>query len=394
MELAEFRAQTRAWLEDNCPAGARGPGPVHTGSRLIPIPHPDLDVWLERMAAKGWTTPTWPTEYGGAGLSTAEYLVLLEEMRAAGARAPLSNRGPTMVGPTILEYGTEEQKRRLLPMIARGEGAWCQGYSEPGAGSDLASLRTSGVLDGDQYVINGHKIWTSDGDWCEWMFLIVRTNPEASKHEGISFFVMKMDQPGITVKPIQMISGASPFCETFFDDAVADKRDMIGKPNEGWTVGKRLLQHERSGMEMLAAGATSGRRAARIVEIAKAYAPTTAGGHIEDPATRDAVINQEMQTLALRLTQRRIAQEASDGRTPGPATSIMKIVSTEIEKDHAELTVQLMGTQGQGWEGAAFTEQEIGATRRFLSSRAASIYSGSNEIQANIIAKRVLGLPD
>ncbi|MBJ39055.1 MAG: acyl-CoA dehydrogenase [Gammaproteobacteria bacterium] len=394
MDLATFRAETRAWLEENCPQGARGVGPVHSGSRLIPVPHPDLDIWLERMAEKGWTTPTWPAEYGGAGLSTDQYLILLEEMRAVGARAPLSNRGTTMVGPTILEYGTEEQKRRLLPMIARGEGAWCQGYSEPGAGSDLASLRTTGVLDGDQYVINGHKIWTSDGDWCEWMFLIIRTNPDASKHEGISFFVMKMDQPGVTVKPIRMISGASPFCETFFDDAIADKRDMIGKPNEGWTVGKRLLQHERSGMEMLAAGATSSRRAAGIVDIARAYVPTTDAGRIAEPATRDAVINQEMQTLALRLTQRRIAQESSDGRTPGPATSIMKIVSTEIEKDHAELTIQLMGTQGQGWEGAQFSEQEVAAHRRFLSSRAASIYSGSNEIQANIIAKRVLGLPD
>ncbi len=393
-QIAIFRAEVRSWLKANCPPGARGAGPVHSGSRMVPVAHPDLDVWLERMARKGWTTPTWPEEYGGAGLSTEEYLVLLEEMRTVGARAPLSNRGTTMVGPTILEYGTEEQKLRLLPMIARGEGAWCQGYSEPCAGSDLASLRTSAVLDGDQYIINGHKIWTSDGDWCEWMFLIVRTNPNASKHESISFFVMKMDQPGVTVKPIQMISGASPFCETFFDDAFADKRDMIGKPNEGWTVGKRLLQHERSGMEMLAAGATSGKRAAGIVDIARAYVPTTSSGRITDPAARDSVIKQELQTLALRLTQRRIAQEASDGRTPGPATSIMKIVSTEIEKDHAELTTQLMGLQGQGWEGESFTEQEVAANRRFLSSRAASIYSGSNEIQANIIAKRVLGLPD
>ncbi len=393
MDIKTFRTETRAWLEANCPPGARGPGQVHTGSSFIPRPDPDLDTWLTRMAAKGWTTPTWPKAFGGASLSTAEYLVLLEEMRAIGARPPLSNRGTTMVGPTILEYGTEEQKLRLLPMIARGEGAWCQGYSEPGAGSDLASLRTSGELDGDHYLINGHKIWTSDGDTSEWMFLLVRTNPAASKHEGISFFVMKMAQPGVRVSPIRMISGSSPFCETFFDNAIADKQDMIGKPNEGWTVGKRLLQHERSGMEMLASGGTATRRAVGLADIARQYIGESEG-RIIDPAARNAVISQEMETAALRLTQRRIAQESSDGRTPGPVTSIMKIVSTEIEQAHAELITHLMGSQGQGWEGPEFSEAEVMATRRFLSSRAASIYSGSNEIQRNIIAKRVLGLPD
>jgi alkylation response protein AidB-like acyl-CoA dehydrogenase len=319
-------------------------------------------------------------------------VTLLEEMKAVGARPPLMNRGVTMVGPTVLEFGTEEQKRRLLPVIARGDGAWCQGYSEPGAGSDLASLRTAAVPDGDQFIINGHKIWTSDGDYCEWMFLLVRTDPEVPKHDGISFFVLKMDQPGIEVRPIRMISGSSPFCETFFDDAVADKRDMIGEINRGWTVGKRLLQHERSGMEMLVAGSTA-RRTAGVIDVAREYVGTQ-HGRLADGAVRDSVSGYEMNAHALRLTQRRIVDEATDGKTPGAVTSIMKIVSTELEKEHTELMAALRGSQGYGWEGDAFNADELMGTRRWLSTRAASIYSGSNEIQKNIIAKRVLGLPD
>ncbi len=392
MSLDQFRSEARAWLAASCPQGARGPGQGHTGSSKIPLEHTDLQVWLERMAEKGWTTPTWAREYGGAGLSSREYVTLLEEMKAVGARPPLMNRGVTMVGPTVLEFGTEEQKRRLLPVIARGDGAWCQGYSEPGAGSDLASLRTAAVPDGDQFIINGHKIWTSDGDYCEWMFLLVRTDPEVPKHDGISFFVLKMDQPGIEVRPIRMISGSSPFCETFFDDAVADKRDMIGEINRGWTVGKRLLQHERSGMEMLVAGSTA-RRTAGVIDVAREYVGTQ-HGRLADGAVRDSVSGYEMNAHALRLTQRRIVDEATDGKTPGAVTSIMKIVSTELEKEHTELMAALRGSQGYGWEGDAFNADELMGTRRWLSTRAASIYSGSNEIQKNIIAKRVLGLPD
>ncbi len=390
-DLQTFRQDARSWLEANCPPGARGPGQVHTGSRKIPLSHPDLQIWLDRMAGKGWTTPTWAPEYGGAGLSPAEYMALLEEMKEIGARPPLINRGTQMVGPTILEFGTEEQKRRILPMIARGEGAWCQGYSEPGAGSDLASLRTAAVEDGDRYLINGQKIWTSDGHTSEWMFIIVRTDPDAPKHEGISFFILSMDQPGVDARPIALINGGSHFCETFFDNAVADKRDLIGDLNRGWTVGKRLLQHERSGMEMLVSGGT-GKRQTGVVDLAKAYCGDGAGGI--NTLWRDQVADYEMNAHALKLTQRRIAVEATDGATPGPATSIMKVVSTDLEKVQAELMASLRGSSGYGWEGDGFTQGELDGARRFLSTRAASIYSGSNEIQRNIIAKRVLGLPD
>ncbi len=343
------------------------------------------------MAEKGWTVPTWAKEYGGAGLSPQEYVTLLEEMKAIGARPPLMNRGTQMVGPTVLEFGTEEQKRRLLPMIARGEGAWCQGYSEPGAGSDLASLRTAAVPDGDQFLINGQKIWTSDGHTSEWMFILVRTDMEAPKHDGISFLILKMDQPGVDARPIRLISGRSHFCETFFDNAVADRRDMIGELNKGWTVGKRLLQHERSGMEMLVSGST-GRRETGVVDIARQFCGNT-DGRINSNF-RDSVADYEMNAHAVKLTQRRIVAESTDGQTPGPATSIMKVVSTDLEKIQTELMTSLRGTQGYGWEGDSFSNAELESTKQWLVSRAASIYSGSNEIQRNIIAKRVLGLPD
>ncbi len=320
-----------------------------------------------------------------------QYVTLLEEMKAVGARPPLINRGTTMAGPTILEFGTEEQKKRLLPIIARGEGAWCQGYSEPGAGSDLASLRTTAVPDGDRYLINGQKIWTSDGHTSEWMFILVRTGPLEPKHDGISFFILNMDQPGVDPRPIQLINGGSHFCETFFENAVADKRDMIGELNKGWTVGKRLLQHERSGMEMLVSGGT-GRRRTSVVDVARAYCSEDSGRITEQ--FRDPVTSYEMNAHSLRLTQRRIVEESTDGKTPGAATSIMKVVSTDLEKIQTELMASLRGTQGYGWEGDGFSQAELDGTRQFLWSRAASIYSGSNEIQRNIIAKRVLGLTD
>ncbi len=391
MQEETFRTETRKWLEENCPEGVRGPGQVHTGSSKIPLSHPDLRIWLERMVEKGWTVPNWDKKYGGAGLSAHEYRVLLEEMKAIGARPALMNRGTSMVGPTILEFGTDEQKQRILPMIARGEGEWCQGYSEPGSGSDLASLQTRAVADGDRYVINGQKIWTSDAHTSDWMFMLVRTDPDAPKHDGISFLILKMDQPGVDARPIRLISGGSHFCETFFTDAVADRRDMIGELNKGWTVGKRLLQHERSGMDMLVSGG-AGKSRSSTASIAGQYLPQTGG--VFDSTFRDSILKYEMSARAFKLTQRRIVDESADGRTPGPVTSIMKLVGSEIEKVQTELVASLRGTQGYGWQGSEFSAEELAGTRRWLLSRAASIYSGSSEIQLNIIAKRVLGLPD
>ena len=390
--ISDFRAQTRDWLARNCPPGARGPGQIPSGSTKIKIEDPDTRVWLERMAERGWTAPMWPKQYGGGGLTKEEYVVLIEEMRRIDARSPLMGMGTSMIGPTLLELGTEEQKRRHIPPIVRGEVGWCQGYSEPSAGSDLASLRTRAEDRGDHFVINGQKIWTSGAQFADWMFALVRTNPDVPKHDGISFVLLTMHQPGVTVKPIRLISGTSPFCETFFDNAIARKEDLVGELNKGWTVGKRLLQHERSGMSQLAGGGRV-EGGSNITDVAKEYVGTV-DGKLADPGLRNEVIRHQMNSRVFRLTQRRTVEESSDGRTPGPATSIFKMYGTELQQERSALLVKLRGFRGIGWSGDAFESDEVDGMRTFLGERAASIYSGSNEIQRNIIAKRVLGLPD
>jgi len=255
MDLGDFQQATRQWLESNCPDTMRTPmveaEAVHGGQKRT-ASNPDAYLWLDKMAAKGWTAPTWPTEYGGANLSKTELLVLLEELNRINARPPLLGMGITMIGPTLLEYGNDHQKKTFLPAIARGDTAWCQGYSEPGAGSDLASLTTKAEDQGDYFLVNGAKIWTSGADKADWMFCLVRTDPTAAKHDGISFILLNMSSPGVSVKPIRLINGQSPFCETFFDDVQVPKENLIHKLNQGWTVGKRLLQHERSGLASMA----------------------------------------------------------------------------------------------------------------------------------------------
>ncbi|MFT4797586.1 MAG: alkylation response protein AidB-like acyl-CoA dehydrogenase [Sulfitobacter sp.] len=396
-DLTTFRQDTRTWLEQNCPMGARGPGPVHSGSTKQTF-DTDLQQWLEVMAEKGWTVPAWPAEYGGGGLSQAETEVLYEEMARIDARLPLINMGTRMLGPTLLEYGTEEQKKRHLTVIAAGKAAWCQGYSEPGAGSDLAGLRARAEDNGDQYLINGQKTWTSGAQNADWMFALVRTDPKAPKHSGISFILLPMDQPGVTIKPIRLISGSSPFCETFLDNAVAQKSDLVGQLNEGWTIGKRLLQHERSGQGGLGAG--GGVRLPvgvtvnlDVEDVGREYLGLEAG-RIAEPELRNEVITWRMNDAALKLSQQRANEESQSGKTPGELTSVFKLYGASQARERQELIVRLMGSQGLGWEGAAFSDTELGATRSWLASRAVTIYGGTNEVQANIIAKRVLGLPD
>ena len=392
-EIDEFRAEARAWLAGNCPPGARGPGPISTGSSKLRIEDGDTRLWLERMVEKGWTTPTWPTRYGGGGLGNEEYMVLIQEMRRIDARAPLAGMGAHLIGPTLLEFGTDAQKERHLPPIVRGERAWCQGYSEPSAGSDLASLRTRAEDQGDHFVVNGQKIWTSGAQFADWIFALVRTNPDVPKHQGISFVLMDMAQPGITVRPIRLISGASPFCETFFLDAIAHKDDLVGELNKGWTVGKRLLQHERGSMASLVGGGAAADTGPTLEGEAKRFAGEQEG-LIADADLRRAIIAHNMNDRAFRLTQLRAVEEAEGGGTPGPATSIFKMYGTELEQERASLFVEARGTAGLGWSGATFDARALADTREWLATRAASIYSGSNEIQRNIVAKRVLGLPD
>jgi len=357
--------------------------------------NPEAYVWLQRMADKGWTVPTWPREYGGAGLAKAEFLVLLDELQRINARPPLGGMGVTMIGPTLLEYGNDEQKLRHLPAIARGDTAWCQGYSEPGAGSDLASLQTRALDRGDHYLVNGSKIWTSGAQHADWIFCLVRTDTEVPKHNGISFLLFSMDSPGVLVKPIELINGQSPFCQTFFDDVQVPKRDLVHRVNQGWTVAKRLLQHERSGLAALASADTAGPldRIKPALTLPGLAQQRGSGGRIEDDVLRADVVRCEMLRRSYMLTQQRTIAE-SEADTPGAATSIFKYVEAELVKEQLEIQLRIRGSQGLGWEGDSFEEEDIRMCRLWLESKSISIAGGSNEIQLNIIAKRVLALPD
>ncbi len=396
--LEAFRSDTRAWLEENCPQSMRASDSednmIGGGSKQV-YKDPNSKLWLDRMAGKGWTAPMWPAEYGGGGLGKEEFLILQDEMIRINARSPIAGMGFSMIGPTLLDYGTEEQKQKHLPKIVSGEIRWCQGYSEPNAGSDLASLQTKCEDKGDHYLVNGQKIWTSGAQYADWIFTLVRTEPQAPKHEGISFVLIDMDQPGVTVKPIKLISGGSPFCETFFDDARCEKDAMVGQLNRGWTVGKRLLQHERSSISGMNSAGRRGRydNLGVLPEVAKQYAGESEG-KIADLALREAVTTNMMNQRAFNLTQKRAMAENEEGGTPTFATSMFKYYGSENGKQRLELQLKAMGTQSLGWEGDMFEDNEKLLTRTWLRSKASSIAGGSSEVQLNIISKRVLGLPD
>jgi acyl-CoA dehydrogenase len=389
VSLAAFRAEVRAWLEASCPASMRTPAPPGAevwGGRRARFPSDDARVWLERCVARGFTAPTWPRPYGGAGLAAAEAQVLAEEMRALGCRRPLVSFGLWMLGPVLLELGDEAQRQAHLPAIARGEIRWCQGYSEPEAGSDLASLRTRAVRDGDAYVVDGAKVWTSHADLADWMFCLVRTDPDAPPRAGISFLLIDMASPGITVKPIRLISGSSPFCETRFEAVRVPVVNRVGPEGGGWTIAKRLLEHEREVISLMRDAAPEEH------ESLGALARRCLGerdGAIADPVFRDRVASAELDFLCNRLTLRRARETGAAG-----LSSMFKLLGTELAKRRKALRVELLGYQGLGWDGPGFTAEELQATRDWLRSRASSIEGGTSEIQLNIIAKRVLGLPD
>src|SRR5579859_1771522 len=387
--LETFRAEARAWLEANVPASVRGnPDGAMEAVMSGEKPTGDFDLWKRRMGEKGWGAPTWPKAYGGGGLGAAEARILAQEMADMGVANPIVGMGTSMFGPTLLEYGTEDQKKRHIPPIVRGELRWCQGYSEPGAGSDLASLQTKCEDAGDHWKINGQKIWTSGAQYADWCFCLVRTDT-TKKHEGISFVLINMHQPGVETRPIKLIAGNSPFCETFFTDARAEKDDMVGPLNGGWTVGKRLLQHERSGQG-------GGRMMAGqdVVSLAKKYVGLDDKGRIADPDLRTRVAKHMMDARAHSLTLQRAADEAKGNQNPSATTSVMKNSGTWIGQEKAELTLEIMGAQGLGWEGDEFSKAEREAVRTWLSGKATTIFGGSQEIQSNIVSKRILGLPD
>ena len=395
-DLAKFRAETRTWLAEHCPPTMRTPTPeeeVIWGGRQQQWINPESRVWLNNMADRGWTVPRWPTEYGGGGLSADEDKVLQEELRRIKARSPLQSFGIWMLGPALLEFASEDQKLKYLPEIARGEIRWCQGYSEPGNGSDLAGLQTKAEDQGDFYLVNGAKIWTSYADQADWIFCLVRTDPAAPKHEGISFLLFDMNSPGVTTSPIRLISGASPFCQTFFDDVKVPKQQLIGNLNKGWTIAKRLLQHERQMVSGIGGNSALGGSGTQLEHVAKQYVGEMEG-QIADPAIRSGVTEHRMNDSAFRFTLARAAEEAKTGNSDGHLASMFKYYGTEQNKRKYERMLEIMGTQAVGWGGPGFDERETNITGQWLRSKANSIEGGTSEVQLNVIAKRVLGLPD
>lgn len=391
--LDDFRAETRAWLEAHCPASMRTPMPEDErvwGGRRASFKHPDSRVWFERMVERGWTVPTWPREVGGGGLSATEAQVLKEEMQALGCRTPLFGFGISMLGPVLLKYGTAAQQARYLPPIARGEIRWCQGYSEPGAGSDLANLQTKCEDRGDHWLVNGQKVWTSYAHLADWIFCLVRTST-ASKQGGISFLLFDMASEGVEARPIKLISGASAFCETFFTDVRVPKDQLVGQLNEGWTIAKELLQHERGMISEI--GRAIGATVPAVDVVARRFLGDADGG-IGDPVLRDAVARHVMDDHAFQLSLARAAAESEAGAANGGLSSLFKYYGTEQNKRKFELILKCAGQAALGWDGPGYADEDLLICRTWLRSKGNSIEGGTSEIQLNVIAKRVLGLPD
>ncbi|MBW2315145.1 MAG: acyl-CoA dehydrogenase family protein [Deltaproteobacteria bacterium] len=404
-DLEQFRADARAWLDEHCPPTRRQ---LREGETAPAWGSPEFDAqiegWKREICERGWSAPTWPRECGGAGLSPEEAKVLAQEMARIRAVPPIGGFGMYLLAPVLLEFANDDQKKRFLPDIANGRVDWCQGYSEPGAGSDLAGLQTRAVLDGDEYVIDGSKIWTTSAHLADWIFCLVRTDPDASKHEGISFILFDMKSPGVSVSPIQLISGQSDFCQIFFDGVRAKAENLVGVKNGGWTIAKRLLQHERSGLSGMMGGAAPSRKRKSgkrplpnfhsMADLAAPYLGRDAEGRLADPFLRDGIVGVEMDNLCFGLTMKRSSDGAKEGQEVGHTVSMSKYYASELNKRRQELLVSVMGTQALGWEGEGFSATELAQTRGWLRSKGNSIEGGTSEIQLNVIAKRVLGLPD
>jgi alkylation response protein AidB-like acyl-CoA dehydrogenase len=387
--LEEFRQQTRAWLEENCPASMREPIKSDKdqcwGGRKWVFRNEEQRLWLERMAAKGWTVPQWPGEYGGGGLSREEAKVLQQEMARIVARRPLESFGIDMLGPALFKFASQEQKQRFIPEIIRGEIRWCQGYSEPNAGSDLASLQTRADDKGDHYLVNGSKVWTSYADKADWIFCLVRTDFDAPKHQGISFLLFDMESPGVSTNPIKLISGSSPFCETVFEDVKVPKENLVGELNKGWDIAKYLLTHER---EMIGGFGLS-RAGMQTLGQTAAQAIGTKDGHLTDGGIRSDIAEFEIDEMAFAHTIERVVDEAKAGQGTGAASSLLKLYGTELNKTRNELLMSIGGSGALAWG----SEQKATRVQDWLRSKGNSIEGGSSEIQLNIIAKRILGMP-
>ena len=390
-DLDLFRIETRQWLEANCPPDMRRPiesdDEMFWGGRNPSYASEAQRLWFERMRDKGWTVPHWPRQYGGGGLDAERTKILRQEMAAISARQPLMSFGVSMLGPALLKYGTEAQKLDHLPKIARGEIRWCQGYSEPNAGSDLASLQTRAESDGDDFIINGQKIWTSYANYADWIFCLVRTDPSAKKHDGISFILFDMASPGVSTKPILLISGKSPFCETFFDNVRVPKANVVGTINRGWDVAKYLLQHERtmiSGMGDRSGGRPLGLLAADSIG-------TDPQGRLDDPMLRGQIASFEIDEVALSCAAERAIDLAKAGQLHPAFSSAMKYYGTELNKRRHELLMAAGGIDALEWDSDR--SQQGAKARAWLRTKANSIEGGTSEVMLGIVAKRILDLP-
>ena len=388
--LTEFRKETRAWLEENCPVSMRGQtkdiAELYWGGRNSDFTSEDQKIWFKRMHDKGWIVPYWDKKYGGGGLSPLENKILAEEMTRLRCKQPLFSFGISMLGPALLKFATEEQKGHYLKDIVDAKIRWCQGYSEPNAGSDLAGLQMKAVDKGDHFLINGSKIWTSYGDNADWIFCLVRTNTEVKKQEGISFLLIDMNSEGVEARPIQLISGKSAFTETFFDDVKVPKENLVGELNKGWTIAKYLLTHERQMIGGI--GEADQKFSTRDVVV---DAVGLHNGVLNDSILRTELVTHEMNLAIYDMTIERAIDEAKAGNNSGAASSLFKYFGTELNVQAMEIIMTAGGMDELAIEGEATSNGFI--AKRFLRSKGNTIEGGTSEIQLNIISKNILGLP-
>lgn len=388
--LTEFRKETRAWLEENCPVSMRGQtkdiAELYWGGRNSDFTSEDQKIWFKRMHDKGWIVPYWDKKYGGGGLSPLENKILAEEMTRLRCKQPLFSFGISMLGPALLKFATEEQKGHYLKDIVDAKIRWCQGYSEPNAGSDLAGLQMKAVDKGDHFLVNGSKIWTSYGDNADWIFCLVRTNTEVKKQEGISFLLIDMNSEGVEARPIQLISGKSAFTETFFDNVKVPKENLVGELNNGWTIAKYLLTHERQMIGGI--GEADQKFSARDVVL---DAVGLHNGVLNDSILRTELVTYEMNLAIYDMTIERAIDEAKAGNNSGAASSLFKYFGTELNVQAMEIIMTAGGMDELAIEGEATNTGFI--AKRFLRSKGNTIEGGTSEIQLNIISKNILGLP-
>ncbi|MGA0150224.1 MAG: acyl-CoA dehydrogenase family protein [Luminiphilus sp.] len=388
-----FRQEVREWLETHCPVSQRQPivreEQIWAGSQAT-FPSADAQAWFEAMRDRGWTAPSWPAEYGGGGLDPDQARILEQEMARLRCRPPLYDMGLWMLGPALLAYGSPEQKATHLPRIVRGEVRWAQGYSEPGAGSDLASLSTRALDAGDHFVVSGTKIWTTRADVADWIFCLVRTDADAPKREGISFLLIDMHSQGVSTRPIALISGESEFCQTFFDEVKVPKANLVGELNEGWAVAKELLKHERklmATMESITEKVDVG-----LVELAKSRLAVTDQGRLANADLRARLAEHLMQADALSDLNELIYRGMKAGQLNPALPLTLKYIGTHEQQRKDELMLEILGADGLSM--MSDTPELDRMVRNWAYNKAHTIAGGTSEIQLNIIARRGLGLPE